>query len=331
MSMTEDEMRDFLIRAFNPRSTRDDQIEVGASNLSDPCNRCRAHAIAGNPRSAGFMDAAWGGRRVGTSIHQHIEGNLKRAAATADAEGDDLARLGADFPGLEPERHVTLGELAPGRIVNSTTDLYIPSRRVVEDTKSTDLRKMAFMVDAISMLRGEGPVFGRGHRFTDLYLEHEGKTTPGLFRKIIDGVSEREYADEIEHAKYKLTRYSNQLHLYAKSITDEGLPVDDLFIGLIARDSAMTVDSRDSARYHDDSAPRGIRAIRFAYVPDYAAGLWKSAQAMAKDLESGKTAPIDYPSHPLCGICDDERKREAKLDSAPPAPVELIAADPWAA
>lgn len=327
MGMTTEEFRDFLIRAFNPRTERDDQIEVGASNLSDPCARERAYAIVGRPRSEPVLDGAFGGRVIGTAIHAHIEKNLKNAEVLANPDGGDLARLGAEYPGLHAERHLTLGNLTPERVVTSTTDIYIESRGTVGDTKSTDLRKMAFMVDAVSMMSGNGPIFGRGHRFVEMYREKE----TGVWRKIVDGVSEREYASQIEHAKYKLSRYSNQLHLYAYALENEGKRVDDLHVGLVARDSAMTCDGRDSVRYLDENAPWGIRAIRFSYSRDYAAGLWKEAQAMAKALESGAKSPLDYPSHPLCAMCEAEAKREAKQDRPIVEAAQLEVADPWAA
>ncbi|MBG6106612.1 hypothetical protein [Frigoribacterium sp. CG_9.8] len=323
MSMTEDEFRDFQIALLNPRTTRDAQTEVGASNLANPCDRCRAYEITGVERSDPIMDGAWGGRVIGTAIHSHIQHNVETAAATANEVGDDLAQIGWRYPGLESEVKLVIGELLPGRVITSTTDLWVPSRNVVGDWKNTDLRKLAFIRDALGMMRGAGPIFGRDHDHVLVYQEKE----PGLFRKAIKGVSERIYADEIEHAKYKLTRNSNQLHIYGLGLENRGEKVEQAFIGYIARDSAMTVDNRESSRYLEEGAPRGIVSIAFNYSHDYAAGLWKNAQAMASALDSGAKQPLDYMPHPACGVCVGEAKREVRASVTVAPPVEAI--DPW--
>lgn len=325
MNMTEDEMRDFTILVLNPRTERDAQVEVGASNLSNPCDRCRAHEILGHERGSAILDAAWGGRVVGTAIHKHIEGNLKIAAATASETGDDLAQLGFRYPGIETELHMTLGELTPGRIVTSSTDIYLPSKKTVVDVKNTTLRAALFIRDALGMLRGNGPIFGRDHDFALVYTEKE----PGLFRKVVKGVSERVYADEIEHAKYKLTRYSNQLHLYGMGLVNMGKEVDQAFLNFVCRDSAMTVDNRESGRYMEEGAPRGVFSVGFTYNHEYAVGYWKNAQAMAAALDAGTKTPTDYMAHPLCLVCTDEAKREERATVTIEAPVGNI--DPWAA
>lgn len=327
--MTEDEMRDLYVRAWNPRTDRDNQQEVGASDLSDPCDRCRAYAIAGIERDAGYLEAAHGGRNVGTAIHGRLEHNFRKAAETASFEGGDLAQLGFHYPGLEPERHLVLGELTPGRVVTSTTDLYIRSKRVVSDTKNTDLRKLAFTRDWVSLQRGEEPIFGRGHQFTVCYTPEETQAGKPVWRKLVEGVSEAVYAKEVEKAGYKMLRYSRQDHLYAKGIEDAGDVVDQLFIVFVARDSAMTLENRDSARYLDERSPRGIVAIEVQYDREFAEIIWTSAQRMAEDLDSGAATPSDYASHPLCIICEDHAKAEARIESAvtvPPAP----AIDDWA-
>ncbi|MGN6325777.1 hypothetical protein [Pseudolysinimonas sp.] len=338
MSMTPDEMRDFTVRLFNPRTERDAQVEVGASNLSNPCDRCRAFEIAGTERSDRIMDGAWGGRVIGTSIHGRLDGNAKTAIETANEHGDDLAQLGWLYPGMQAERKMCLGELLPGRPIWSSTDLYIESRAVLVDYKNTDLRKLAFLVDALGIVRGTGPVFGRDHQMVVVLEPNVVKSGANkgsiVYRKAVEGVSERVYAAEIAHALYKIERYSRQLHLYGMGLENEGLPVEQLFLNFIARDSAMTVDNRQSERYMDEAAPRGVRSIAFGYSRDYAVGIWKDAQAMAKALEDGTKTPLDYASHPHCGVCAAEAKNEAKL--APVAAIDTpvsqqSAGDPWAA
>lgn len=324
MSMTEDEMRDFMILAMNPRTERDAQVEVGASNLSNPCDRCRAYEINGVERDNAILDAAWGGRVIGTAIHKHVEGNLKTAAETASETGDDLAQLGFRYPGIMTELHMTLGELTPGRTVGSSTDIYIPSKKVVADTKNTTLRQALFLRDALAMLRGTPTLFGRDSIHALVYTEKE----PALFRKAVKGVSERAYADEIAHASYKIERYSRQTHIYGMGLVLMGLPVEQAFLNFVCRDSAMTVDNRESARYMDEAAPRGIFCISFTFNEEYATGLWKNAQAMAVALDEGKKTPLDYMAHPMCLVCSDEAKREERATVTVEAPSEAL--DPWA-
>lgn len=338
MSMTEDEMRDLIVTLWNPRTERDAQVEVGASNLSNPCDVCRAFEILGEDRDNRILDRAHGGRNVGTAIHLRLEHNIKKAAATAAEVGDDLAQIGFRYPGMVAERHLNLGELTPGRPITSSTDLWIPSKRSVGDAKGTTMRKLAFVRDALGQMRGAGPIFGRGHEFVVVFEEGVVKSGASkgatVFRKAVDGVSEREYAKGISEALNKLERYSRQLGLYGLGIENEGETVDDLFINFIARDSAMTFENRDAERYMDETAGRAIVSIRFAFNREYAAGIWKEAQAMAKALTEGTKAPRDYMSHPHCLVCTDEAKHEAKMEATAAVVVEpstLAAVDPWAA
>ena len=336
MSMSEEVMRDLIVALWNPRTERDAQVEVGASNLSNPCDRCRAEEILGNDRGNRIMDRAHGGRNVGTAIHLRLQHNIEKAAATASETGDDLAQIGFRYPGITAEKHLTLGELTPGRVVTSSTDLWIPSENTVGDAKGTTMRKLAFVRDALALLRGTDVIFGRGHEFVVLYEETVVKSGASkgslVFRKAVEGVSEREYAAGIAEANYKLERYSRQLCLYGMGLENEGLTVDDLFINFIARDSAMTFENRDSERYMDETAGRAIVAIRFAYSRDYAVGIWKEAQAMAKALTEGTKTPTDYMSHPHCLVCKDEVKHDAKLEAQAVTEVDvtaLAAVDPW--
>lgn len=327
MSMTEAAMRDLIISLLNPRTKRDAQVEVGASNLSNPCHRCRAYEIAGYPRSDQRLENAWGGRVIGSAIHARLEHNARAAVATADPEGDDLAQVGFRFPGMEVERRVTIGELTPGRVIESTTDLWLPTEHTVADHKNTDLRKLAFFRDAIAMIRGVGALFGRDSQYVKVFQPKVTKKGDEVWRKAVAGVSEREYADGIAHARYKIERYVNQLHLYAMALVLDGEMVEKVFLNFIARDSAMTTDNRDSRRYLDDAAPHGVVSIGFTYNHEYATGYWKEAQAMAAALLAGTKEPLDYPAHPLCLVCASEAAREERMSVVSTEITDPV--DPW--
>lgn len=323
--MTEDEVRDFFIRAINPRTARDNQLEVGASNLSNPCDRCLAHEIDGTPRVPMFLDAAWGGRVIGTAIHSHVERNLRRA--DSDASDTDLGQLALQFPGAQVERQVKLGALPGGRLITSTLDVFISSEGVLTDVKNTDMRKLAFIRDRVAVERGEDPIFGRGHQYTKVFYEKE----PELFVQAVKGVSEAVYEKELVHAGYKLERYSNQEHLYALGLTNEGIGVSQLFTVFVARDSAMTLENRDSARYLEERAPRGIVAIEMEFDPARGEVLWQRAVDITQALLDGAT-PDSFDAHLLCDICADEEKRLTEAPDPEDIPVVVPAAvDPWAA
>jgi hypothetical protein len=102
--------------------------------------------------------------------------------------------------------------------------------------------------------------------------------------------------------------------------------VEQAFLSFICRDSAMTMDNRDSARYMDEAAPRGVFAISFTYNHEYAVGLWKNAQAMAKALDSGKE-PLDYMANPMCLVCSKEAENTIRPTVTMKSPVGSI--DPW--
>lgn len=109
----------YALEVLKKPSQRDKQVKVGASNISNPCDRCLADDLIGVERKQGPY---WLGARIGTAIHRALE---------EDAPDN-----------VQTELRVTLGEIPGYGTVESTLDLYEPDTKTVRDHKTTTRDKL---------------------------------------------------------------------------------------------------------------------------------------------------------------------------------------------
>ncbi len=118
-------LRTLAISLLNARTERDAQKKVGASQISNPCTKHLALALAGvEPEPSKY----WLGARVGTAIHSAIE------AAIEKSDAEELA-------GALVEKKLILGEIDGYGTVSSKPDLILPAINHLVDWKTSTRAK----------------------------------------------------------------------------------------------------------------------------------------------------------------------------------------------
>lgn len=116
--------KELLIGLLQSETERDKQRKVGASQISNPCTKHLAMALAGIPQGASKY---WLGGKIGTAVHLLIEDMIAKA---------DLAK----FPELEDcmvEQSIVLGELPDYGVIKSKPDLALVKDMHLIDWKTT--------------------------------------------------------------------------------------------------------------------------------------------------------------------------------------------------
>lgn len=183
--------RQVAIDLLSGETERDQQRKVGASNMSNPCTYCLARDMAAMldssiepaPRGKYFM-----GSVIGTAIHNLLEERAK------------------ENPDYLPEIRVELGEIPGYGVIKSTSDLYIVSKKAVNDWKTTTREKLKWL----RMVPGSEP-------------------------------SEYEF-DGLTQARYKVKTYLTQGQLYGMGMEKAGYKVKTVSLIFIARDAKTTED-----------------------------------------------------------------------------------------
>lgn len=127
--MLNPKLTEMAVQVFAQRTERDKQVKIGASNMSNPCNKCLAEDMLGIQRDPSW---AWMGAVIGTAIHGMAEERL-----TNDEELREL------FHQPHTERKLVLGTVKGYGEVRSTTDLYVPDLSICWDWKTTTREKLA--------------------------------------------------------------------------------------------------------------------------------------------------------------------------------------------
>lgn len=309
MILSDEQVRAGIIGLFKAPTDRDQQTTIGASNMSNQCDRCLAHEMLGNPRTSVAAERAWMGARLGTGIHGHLEGRLNHFTgvdASDEIERQRLRRILVEVIGLPAsciaETHTFFADLRGYGPVGGTVDIQFTDEHI-GDYKGSTRQKLCLLIDWLAIQRGEEPIFGRKHKYMALF--EEGKD--GVFRKVVDQLSEKEYAAEMAHMGYKVSGYYGQTQLYMK-----GKRARRSSLIFIARDGTGVFDNPAGMRYDDPKAIHDIHILSFDYDEAYADALIARAQAIWDNLESG-VLPNDLNSHPLCYFCETEAKDLSKV------------------
>lgn len=290
--LTDDEIRHLAIELLTAPTARDAQVKIGASNLSNGCDFCLASNLLGDNRETPITDRAWGGRVNGTAVHGLLEQRFTHAlwlAAESAAQPAEQRRIasalemvGRRHPDALIEQHLILGTLGSYGDVGTTADLILPMLRTIVDWKGTDKKKLAVLVDAICIGRGEPAPYGRTHKDVKL--------------------SVNEYEKKIAEAAEKLNTYYRQVQLYILAARRAGHDIVQGGICFVARDSTMWFDNPGAERYDDPTAAHGVYALTFQYNEPFALETWQRGVTIWEAIEAGATA-ADFPRHPLCFPC----------------------------
>lgn len=296
----DDEIRNMTIALLKRRTARDDQVRIGASNLSNGCDHCLAENFLGNDRATPITDRAWMGKTWGTAQHSLLEQRINEALKFDEIDELDMIGLHAaremveTMLGLDPdakaEEHVFFAEISGYGPVGGTIDLLLPEQTV--DWKGTTRKKLCVFIDFVEMQKGNTAPYGRTHAHVKL--------------------SEKVYAEEMLAMQYKYVGYYGQQTLYMK-----GAGVTHASLVFLSRDGTGVFDNPNGARYVDRTAVHDVHVTSFEYNPAYAEALIARGQGIWDYLQAGgKTA--DLPSHEQCFACGQD-KQDAVKAAAPPA------------
>lgn len=161
-------------------------------------------------------------------------------------------------PTFQPETRVVVGHIDGYGPVTSTSDLYIPEERRVCDWKTT-------------VVQG------------------------GKMDKLVSDLADWEWLlahpdIAVDQGSGTALSYLVQTHLYAKGVEDAGNPVDNITIGVIARDGKKIKEH--------------VREVTFPYNPRVPEVWLGRAQALWDWLDKEGGDPETLDSAPNCFVCD---------------------------
>jgi hypothetical protein len=137
LSLTSTEIKDLTVGLFQQKSERDQQKNVGASNISDPCTRHLAKALL---REQEPEAKYWLGGKIGTAIHSFIESAI--FVDKSDIFIDALV-----------EQKISLGDITGYGSINSKPDLVLPSVKHLVDWKTSSRPKVKKLKDLVDGLK----------------------------------------------------------------------------------------------------------------------------------------------------------------------------------
>lgn len=202
------ELTMMVVDLFAQKTERDKQRTIGASNASNPCNKCLAEDMIQIEQEPTW---AWLPAVIGTAIHELAEFRLNEPGPLRELFGSPMT-----------EKKMVIGSVPGYGDVKSTSDLYIPERKLVLDYKSTSRAKLKQYVEVDA---------------ADMVID------PDLY-------SQSKYDTLMEHM-FTMRKYLNQLHLYGLGMVRMGYEVEEVAMGFICRDG-MSGDDIKVFKYRYD-------------------------------------------------------------------------------
>lgn len=119
-------LKSLAISLLNTRTERDEQKKVGASQISNPCTKHLALALAGYQEEPSKY---WLGGKVGTAVHAALEEGIAKSGYEGDLQGAVV------------EQKIILGEIDGYGTVSSKPDLVLPRIKHLVDWKTSTRAK----------------------------------------------------------------------------------------------------------------------------------------------------------------------------------------------
>ena len=291
------------------------QKQVGASDLSNGCDRCLAHKLSGVDRiPSPQAQKLWLQKEVGTGIHLLTEDRVNTVhemmQSTIEAERNHVAHLAPLVSGLRSERHVDIAMILGYGLVGGTVDLDFEGQ--IGDVKSTDRLKLALLNAYLALQQAvatgidpdeaELPAYWSRGKDTKAY---KGGYILEVNSKSVAKLSYSQFHEEMRRIEYKVTAYFGQLSLYMLGREREGRPVDRASILWVNRDGNGYFDLPHLDGYEDMNKHHDVAIMTLGYDRDYALALVDRAQGLWDALQAG-VPPHDLPPHELCFWCSSE-------------------------
>lgn len=283
MTLTAEEVRALTIELLTEETDRDRQTRVGASDLSDQCDRSLAYALLGETNRSSVTDRYWLGRVIGSSVGALLESRA-------------ITR-----PELSPERHVWFGDIPGYGCVGGSIDLLVD--RTIVDFKGAWRKDIALIED---YLQRQGV-----HRVGEKPRYEQQARGNYKFNVATDQVltmSANAYEHALKKVEYKVDRYVGQVSLYALS----GV-ADYCVLQFFARDGNAGYDNPGLEGYADPRRKHDLFPWGFEPDLDYARFLLDRAARIWAQLQDGAT-PSDFEAHPLCFACEKAGEADVMAD-----------------
>ncbi len=274
--LSDAELRYLAIKLLSKPTARTKQRTIGASNLSNLCDKCLAYDMLGTYRPNPQADRVWMGKEIGTGIHGLLEARVNEVQAEGDSEIYHMLNR------AHAEQHAYFADIPGYGRVGGTIDLSLEHQIV--DYKSTDRAKLAVLRDYMAKEAGEPVPFGRSHRLLKL--------------------SEAEYEKKMASQEYKTQVYYGQLSLYMLGRELLGKPVDRGSIIWVARDGNGFWDMPTADGYDDPGKVHDVWVTTLPYNAAYAHWLISRGEAIWGYLQAGGK-PEDMESHEQCWPCNN--------------------------
>ncbi len=290
--LTDQELRWTIIGLLRMPTKRTLQTTIGASNLSNPCDRCLGYDMLNHYRPNPQAERTWLGKEIGTGIHGLLEDRTREVLDNPELYPELYAKLA----GSNPEKHCYFAEIPGYGRVGGTIDLSMPYNLV--DYKTTERPKLALFRDFMALQAGEDAPFGREHK--DIKL------------------SQTKYDEAIRKQAYKVRGYVGQLSLYGLGREYLGQPVDRVSIGWICRGGNGYFDVPTMDRYEDPRAHHDVWVTTFAYSREYALWLIDRGARIWQYLQGGGS-PEQLEGAEDCWLCGHELPKP----SLEPTPITM--------
>jgi len=284
MLLDDNEVRMLMIEILTAPTARDRQTRLGPSDISDGCARCIGLKFLGDKRESPFAARPWLGRVGGNAWHKYFEHRIN----------DGVSWRAVDA-GVVPERYVRVAEIPGYGWIGGSIDITLPHQIV--DIKGTERKKLLPLLDAIQMILGGKPIYGRSHKDVKL--------------------SEKEYGEVIAASTYKMQSYVGQQNLYMYGANEnEGNDIRQASIFYICRDGTGYFDNPESDGWADPSRVHDTHVVTFSYDKSMAEGLIARAGAIYQHvLLSGSAEGLQPASE--CYTCKIEERDLIAMDKLP--------------
>jgi len=292
--LSDSDVRYLAIRMINAETERDRQAQLGASNISNPCDNCLAAEFKGEDRTSEFRDRPFLGRSLGTLFHNGLEGRVDIARSLyGNARAEHRVICGI-IPGYGP---------IPGHIDLSPTGAH------VIDWKGSERDKTLPLIDFIEKMNGREPIYGRRHRAFKGETEYmkivvnkktdEAEWVKITTRDVLAALSEKEWEEQQGAMAHKYQHYYGQNQLYQRG---SGARRGSLVF--INRDGTGYFDNPEYSRYEDATAVHDVFVLSFNRDDAYVEALLQRAADIFEQVTAGRPV-AEFTSADHCHYCKE--------------------------
>lgn len=280
--LQDSDIRFLAVSMINAETERDRQQEIGASSLSNPCDKCLAADFMGVEWGVAFADRPFLGASLGTLFHMGLQERLPVAQGI--------------YPGAEAEQKVACCVIPGYGVVPGHFDLQ-PTAWHIVDWKGSDRTKIALLEDYMqSINRHRVGLAPRWEKQRDTKAGEGGRKFK-LDAETVVTYSARKYREEMASMGLKYLSYFGQQNLYMHA---KGAKRASLV--MIARDGTGYFDNPEYGGYDDEERKHDIFVVSFPYDQAYTLALIQRGTDIWSAIQGGADLSAFAP-HEDCYVC----------------------------